>query len=296
MTETQEKKNRQIAMVSSLGFHGLVVLLLLFMVAWRAPNPPLAEFGIELNFGMDQQGSGAIQPETPVGSEESEAEEEESMPEQLPLPEQEEVTQEEIVEEPTPTETKSVQPDVTTEAESPVVVEEKKEVKPVEKPREKPVEKKPETKPEVKEAPKAVYKPNTTTSDRTATEKAGTPGSQGDDVNKSGDKGDPAGTLDAKALYGKQGGGGGGVSMTGFGSFGYPDIATPQLPHESNGIYEFKVTVDAEGYVTRVETVQRGLSIEAERRLKATIQNLEFIPKGNPQSAEGKITFKVVSE
>lgn len=295
MTETQEKKNRQIALITSLGVHGLIILLLLFMVAWRAPNPPLPEFGIELNFGLDRQGSGDIQPETPVGADESQVEEEPA-PEELPLPEQEEVTQEEVIEEPAPAETKSVQPEVATQAESPVVVEEKKEVKPVEKPREKPVEKKPETKPEVKEAPKAVYKPNTTPSDRTAAEKAGTPGSQGDDVNKSGDKGDPAGTLDAKALYGKQGGGGGGVSMKGFGTFGYPDIATPQLPHDSNGIYEFKVTVDAEGYVTRVETLQRGLSPEAERRLKATIQNLQFIPKGNPQSAEGTITFRVVSE
>lgn len=295
MTETQEKKNRQIAMITSLGVHGLVVLLLLFMVAWRAPNPPLPEFGIELNFGLDQQGSGDIQPETPVGAEESPTEEE-AVPEELPLPEQEEVTQEEIIEEPAPAETKSVQPEVTSEAESPVVVEEKKEVKPVEKPREKPVEKKPETKPEVKEVPKAVFKPRTETSDGKTTEKPGTPGSQGDDINKSGDKGDPAGTLDAKALYGKQGGGGGGVSMTGFGTFGYPDIATPQLPNESNGIYEFKVTVDAEGYVTRVETLQRGLSLEAERRLKATIQNLQFIPKGNPQTADGRITFRVVSE
>ena len=296
MTEAQEKKNRRIAMITSLGVHGIVVLLLLFLVAWRAPNPPLPEFGIELNFGMDRQGSGEIQPETPVGADEQQLEEEEAPPEELPLPEQEEVTEEEIIEEPQPEETKSVQPEVTAKTESPVVVEEKKEVKPAEKPRETPVEKKPEPKPEIKETPKAVYKPKAQATETQTTDKPGTAGSHGDDANKTGDKGDPAGTLDAKALYGKQGGGGGGVSMTGFGSFGYPDIAVPQLPNESNGIYEFKVTVDAEGYVTRVETVTRGLSIEAERRLKATIQNLQFIPKGNPQSADGRITFRVVSE
>src|SRR5690606_19747192 len=172
-----------------------------------------------------------------------------------------------------------------------VVVEEKKveEKKVVEKKEVKPVEKQPE----VKEVPKAVYKPRTET---TEAQKSGSPGSQGDDINKSGDKGDAQGSLDAKALYGKSGGGGGGVSMTGFGSFGYPDINTPQLPNESNGIYEFRVHVDRDGYVTRVEAVQRGLSAEAERRLRATIQNLRFIPKGNPQSAEGRIIFKVVSE
>lgn len=296
MTEAQEKKSRKVAMITSLGVHGLILLLLLFMVAWRAPNPPLPEFGIELNFGMDSRGSGEIQPETPVGSEPDQPEQEEIV-EELPVPEQEEVTEEEVVEEPTPQETKSVTPEVVAKTESPVVVEEKKEVKPVEKPKEKPVEKVVETKPEVKEVPKAVYKPKSdATKEGKASDKPGTPASHGDDVNQAGDKGDASGTLDAKALYGKQGGGGGGVSMSGFGSFGYPDIETPQLPNESNGIYEFRVKVDEQGYVISVTSLQRGLSIEAERRLKATIQNLQFVPKGNPQAAEGKIVFRVVSE
>ena len=134
------------------------------------------------------------------------------------------------------------------------------------------------------------------TTEGNTNEKAGTPGSQGDDVNQAGDKGDPAGSLDAKAIYGKQGGGGGGVSMSGFGAFGYPDIDTPELPSNSNGIYEFKVKVDADGYLISVTAVQRGLSYEAERRLKATIQGLRFLPKGNPQPADGRITFRVVSE
>ena len=298
MTETQERKRRRIAMATSLGVHALLVLLLLFMVAWRAPNPPLPEFGIELNFGMDAQGSGDIQPESPVGSEPERPAEQEEEVEELPTPEQQEVTEEEVIEQPAVEETKSVQPEVVAKTESPVVVEEKKEVKPAEKPKEKPVEKVVEPKPEVvKEVPKAVYKPKTESTTQAQTDgKPGTPGSQGDDVNKAGDKGDPQGTLDAKALYGKQGGGGGGVSMSGFGSFGYPDIETPQLPNESNGIYEFKVKVDEQGYVVSVTSVQRGLSIEAERRLKATIQNLQFIPKGNPQAAEGRIIFRVVSE
>ena len=142
MTEEQEKKSRKIALITSLGVHGLILLLLLFMVAWRAPNPPLPEFGIELNFGMDAQGSGEIQPTTPVGAEETEPEEViEEVVEELPVPEPEEVTEEEVVEEVVPDETTPEQPEVVSKNESPVVVEEKKEVKPVEKPKEKPVEK-----------------------------------------------------------------------------------------------------------------------------------------------------------
>ena len=286
-------------MFTSLGVHAVIVLLLLFLVAWRAPNPPLPEFGIELNFGMAAQGSGEIQPTTPVGTAEAEPEQVEEEPEELPVPEPEEITEEEVVEEVVPEEAKSVQPEVVSKIESPVVVEEKKEVKPVEKPKEKPVEKVIEKKPTpepVKEVPKAVYKPKTEPSTTgTTTEKAGTPGSQGDDINKAGDKGDPAGSVDSKALYGKQGGGGGGVSMSGFGGFGHPDIETPPLPDESYGVYEFNVKVDEQGYVISVTPVQRGLSFEAERRLKAAIQKIQFIPKGNTQPSEGRITFRVVS-
>lgn len=300
MTETQEKKNRNIAMITSLGVHAVVVLLLLFMVAWRAPNPPLPEFGIELNLGMDAQGSGDVQPEAPTGARDAEPEAVEEEVEELPVPEPEEIVEEEVVEEAVPEETQSVQPEVTSKIESPVVVEEKEEVKPVEKPKEKPVEKVVEKKPEVKpepEKPKAVYKPKTeAAAEGTATEKQGAPANQGDDVDKAGDKGDSEGTVDSRALYGKQGGGGGGVSMTGFGGFGHPDIDTPPLPDESYGVYEFKVKVDEQGYVISVTPVQRGLSFEAERRLKAAIQQLQFIPRGNTRPAEGTITFRVIGK
>lgn len=301
MTEEQEKKSRRIALITSIGIHGGILLILLFIVAWRAPNPPLPEYGIELNFGMDTQGSGEAQPETPVGTEETEPEETIEPLEELPLPEQGEIAEEEIVEEAQPEEALPEVPEVVSKIESPVVVEEKKEVKPVEKPKEKPAEKVAETKPEVKpekEIPKAVYKPKTeSTTQGAANETAGKPASQGDDVNKTGDKGDPAGTLDSKALYGKQGGGGGGVSITGFNGFGTPTIETPALPDESYGIYEFMVKVDDQGYVISITPLQRGLSFEAERRLKAAIQKIQFIPKGTnlPPHSEGRITFKVVS-
>lgn len=285
-------------MVASLGVHAGLLLLCFFLVAWSAPDPPLPEYGIELNFGMDVAGSGDIQPETPVGAEASESREE--VIEELPVPEPEEIA-EGITEETAPEETQSAAPEVVSTAESPVVVEEKKETQPAEKPKEKPLEKVVESPREVKperEAPKAVYQPRTDSkTPSTSAQKQGATGSQGDDVKKSGDKGDPAGSLDAKALYGKQGGGGGGVSLRGFNGFGAPYIETPALPDESYGVYEFRVKVDDQGYVISVTPVTRGLSFEAERRLKATIQKLQFVPKGVnlPPQSEGTITFKVVS-
>jgi protein TonB len=295
MTEQeQEQKNKRIAALSTAGIQVLVVFLLFVIIAWRAPNPPLPEYGIELNFGLDAEGSGDVQPETPVGNEGNEPEQ--SVQEEVQ--EEPEVKEEVIKENTPPADIKEVEEKPVSKVESPAVVKEKEPEKPTEKPKEKVEEKKVEKQPEVKkEQPKAVYKPDQTTAEKEGN-KEGTPGSHGDDKDKAGDKGSPEGKLDAKALYGQQGGGGGGVSMSGFNGFDWPKVQTPALPDEAFGVYEFIVKVDAEGTVVKVTPVQRGLSLDAQQRLKDMIQQLEFIPKGAnlPAESEGRITFKVVSK
>src|SRR3954468_1022460 len=85
----EEKKNNRIGIFTSLGVHGALFLIFFFMRAWRAPDPPLPEFGIELNFGLDTPGTGDIQPEFPVGEEdgkakkETQAKPEETQPEEV---------------------------------------------------------------------------------------------------------------------------------------------------------------------------------------------------------------------
>lgn len=298
MTERErENKNKRIAALSTAGIQVIVVLLLFLIVAWRAPDPPLPEYGIELNFGLDTEGSGDVQPETPVGNEGNEPEE---PAQQEQVEEQPEVKEETVKEVTKPADTKEIEEQPVSKVESPVVAKEKTPEKPTEKPKEKVEEKKVEKQPEVKkEAPKAVYKPNNeqTTAEKEGA-KEGTPGNHGDDKDKTGDKGNPEGKLDAKALYGQPGGGAGGVSMSGFKGFDWPKVETPPLPDEAFGEYEFVVKVDDQGEVVDVKAVKRGLSLEAEQRLKAMIQRLEFIPKGTdlPAISEGRITFKVVSK
>jgi len=275
MTEReQEKKNQRIALLSSIGISGAVVLLMFIIIAWRAPDPPLPEYGIEVNFGLDMEGSGEVQPETPVGSEGTQEEE----------PQQEETVVQNKVEESAP-----VEQEIVSKVESPVKVKEtKEEVKPIEKPKQ--TEEKP------KEEVKVAYKANTQTNDsqnKTTDGKTGTAGSHGDDKNKTGDKGNPEGSLDAKSMFG-----GGKGFKEGLDEFAWPDINTPQLPDESNGTYVFEIIVDQDGYVKSVNTISRGISSEAERKLRDYIFRLEFIPKGSniPPQSYGKITFKVVSK
>ncbi len=261
-------------MFTSLGIHAAILLAFLFMMAWRAPNPPFPEYGIELNFGLDNQGSGDIQPETPATAEETPTDEppaNETITESQDEKKEETTPKEEVVEQPVSKE------------ESPVVVKETKketEVKPIKE------DKKKEEKSEVKVAE---VKP---------TEDKGTPkpANQGDDKKKVGDKGSEEGSLDATALYGKQGGGGGGVGLD-LAGWNWDQIPRPNIPgNESNGKIIFEIKVDDNGEIISYRVLEKTLSIEAEKACKEAIEKLTFSKKSGaavPDVSTGKITFVV---
>lgn len=302
----QEKKNKRIATFTTIGVNVVVLLILILIAAWRAPDPPLPEYGIELNFGMDTQGSGDVQPREPVGSpqateevQEQQAEPEESQPE--PAEEQQQT------ETAAPAEVTPAEQQVTSKVESPVAVKEEKkeESKPVEKPVEqkpvpKPVEKKPA--PKVEEKPKvdpnATYNPNKAKTADATSNKAGQPGSQGDDKSKTGDKGNPEGSLDAKALYGKAGGGGGGPSLD-LAGWQWDTRPAPRVPdNEMGGIVKFEIKVDDNGDIISIRTLERSVSAETEQACKQSIQRLTFSKTGEkvPDISTGTITFVVRSK
>lgn len=288
MGMADERKNKQIAGVSTIVMHGLLFVFFILAVAWRAPDPPYGEIGYVLNFGLDDQGSGDLQPTEPVGTDQQQNTEE-AQPEK---------PQEEV--KPAESEPKPVEEQVTSEDETAVPVKEtKKDDAPA-----KPVENKDKTdKTEKKEPPKeevkplAVYKPDASKTDG----KAGTPGSHGDDKDKAGDKGNPDGQLDAKALYGRPGGGGGGGGGTGLDIDGWiwdeiPQVQPPE--NESNGRLVFEIKVNEHGEVIDIKTLNRGLSIEMEKRCKREIEKLTFSKTGTnvPSVSTGKITFVVLSK
>lgn len=285
MVSQEEKKNKRIAALSTILINGLVLLLLLFVAAWRAPNPPLPEYGIELNFGMDTQGGGDLQPDEPVGSQETESQEEatESVPEQTE----------------TPAETVPSPTEVVSKTESPVTVKEVKEtpkevVKEVKKEEKKLEPVKTEEKP--KEEPKATYKPKE--DGTSATDKSGKPASQGDDAGKTGDKGDPKGSIDAKALYGKQGGGDGGSSLD-LAGWKWDAVPKPTIPDNTQGgKIVFQIKVNEDGEITKIDVIENAVGPEAARICRAEIEKLTFSKTGSnvPTESVGRITFLVRSK
>lgn len=299
--EEQERKNQRVAMISTAGITVLILIFMFLVIAWRAPDPPLPEYGIELNFGTDVSGSGTVQPTQPAGQPEAVPEEiiEETSEESEPEP----VEEVPVVEEAAPQETEPAQEQIVSRVESPVAVKEepKKETKPVEKPAEKPAEKKTEPQPEpVKETPKptpkAVYTPGAEKKDASAN-KQGEAGSQGDDVNKAGDKGSPEGNVDAKALYGKAGGGAGGSSLD-LAGWKWDSRPSPSIPQsELGGIVRFEIKVDDRGEILSIRTIERSVSPETEQICRKAVEKLTFTKTGAnvPAISTGTITFVVRS-
>ncbi len=280
MSEQQEKKDKTIALITSIGIHGLLLLAFMLLMAWRAPNPPLPEYGIELNFGMDDQGGGEIQPETSPGEQQAE---DDTQQEDTSEPVQEEVIEKPIEQ-------------VVSKVESPVVVnEEVKETK-KEVVKDKPVETK------VKDIPKEEVKKQdkevkVAEEKGTDTKKGDNTTSQGDDKGKTGDKGSPEGKLDAKSLYGQQGGGGGGdvfgLSMGGWVWADEP-IVPDNLTDNEDGRIVFEIECDENGDITGIVTKERSLSPRTEQLLKDAIRKTSLMRKSDekaPPLSKGKVTF-----
>ncbi|QSE96711.1 hypothetical protein [Fulvivirga lutea] len=292
MTESEEKKNKRNAALISALIHSVLLLAFLFMIAWREPDPPLPEYGIELNFGLDNVGSGEIQPETAANDSESE---EEAAPENLP---EQEVVSEEAVEAESEESAEPIVEDATDNVqESPDVVQkviEDKPVKPVVKEevvKEKEVEKKPEVK-------KEVVKPEEGASGKTGESTSQQKANHGDDANKVGDKGDEKGTLDSRALYGNAGGGGGSaLDMTGW---IWDFKPKPNDTSNENGRIVFEIKIDDQGEILSVRTIERSVSPTVEKIYRSEVEKLTFSKTSDnslvaPVST-GRITFVIKSK
>ena len=284
MANLEEKKNQKIAFAVATGFQLLLLIMFFFLVAWRKPDPPLPEYGIELDFGTDAQGTGATpQPEpTPVVEE---------VVEEVETEEVEEIAEPEVTEpEPEPVEEVATQPEPepVTEApietqpeESPAVVEEVEESVEavVAEPEPEP---KPEPKPAVKE--ESLY-PGTSQP----------AANQGDDADEVGDKGTEKGTIDQRALYGAKGtADGASLQMAGW---NWDNIPRPNDLSNENGRIVFEITIDDQGEIIGVRTIEKTVSPTVERAYRQAVEQLTFsTTTGNVRPAPtstGRITFVI---
>lgn len=291
MSPEVERRNQRIGWVVSIGSHLILLLLFFFMLAWREPDPPLPEYGIELNFGLEEAGSGEDQPE--VTAPQPEQSESENIEENVEEPAD---VQEDIM--PADEETERVEDAVeevqTQPEESPDVME--NPTTPVESNREKAdtesIKESAENKP-VKEATEDIAS-GVSNTDSEAQEST----SQGDQSDATGDQGDPRGSIDSRALYGSQGGGGGpSLDLSGW---IWDFEPRPNDTSNENGKIVFEIKIDDRGEIISVRTLEKSVSPQVERIYKQEVESLTFSPLSSstipaPVST-GKITFIIKSK
>lgn len=256
------KKDKAYAFLGTVVVH-LLVLLVLFLMAFRTPLPLPGEEGVEVDLGLYNQGMGQEQPDKPAIPEQS-----------APAKPHDE------------TDTKSKEEIVTEDSEdTPAIKTEKKK-----DPKEENVTK-PKEQPDQQETPqstvneKALFK---------GSNKAQDGGSEGE-TEQPGDQGNPNGLAGVKK-YDGQGGQGNGTGYD-LGGRGAKTLQRPSKDFPEEGHIVVEIWVDREGNVVRTNIAKgtdiankemRNMAMEAAMRSK-------FVPDPSaPEEQKGTITYTFV--
>ncbi|MGI4739698.1 MAG: hypothetical protein ACRYG7_31410 [Janthinobacterium lividum] len=290
----------------ALGITAAVVILLAlvcFFLKFSGPNPPLTALGgdgVELNYGLDEAGSGDIQTTATANASQNREDSRPpaaTQPQPAPQPAQPRT-------EPTPAPQPQAQEKVITsdaeEAGATAPPAEKPTTKVVEPVRETP------TPPKPREQPRTLYTPKGSASGvaggngTNGTSSAPTGNSNGDHPGTVGDQGDPRGSLNAKALYGEPGsggsgsrpgsGGGGGLEMSGW---RFDNTPVVEAVDDNPGVVRFKIKINDDGEVESVAKVSGNVSPAQERLCRDKLQNANFVKtNAGAGGATGFYTFR----
>lgn len=257
------KKDKTIAVIGTLLVHALI-LLVLFLMAFRTPLPLPGEEGVEVDLGLYNQGMGQVQPDKPA------------IPQQAApaQPQEDESTKskEEIV-----TQGTEEAPSITPEKKE--TPKKENEVKPKEQP-DKPVET-----PQQTVDPRALFK---------GSDKAQDGGSEGI-TGQPGDQGNPNGLAGVKK-YDGQGGQGNGTGYD-LGGRGAKSLQRPSKDFPEEGHIVVEIWVDRDGNVVRT-SIAKGTDI-ANKEMRNMAQEAairsKFVPDPTaPEEQKGTITYTFV--
>lgn len=287
MLASKENDYRNYGLIGTVAFHGGLLALFLTMV-FKGPNPPLegGGDGIVLNYGViGEEGFGDVQ--TTAQANDSQNKEDSrpaaAAPEEVKQPEQSMVAQKAVEATPDRVITGNEETGYSVkEAEKPKKIEEaQKEVKAIEK-------------------PKSLY-PGKSNVQSGANGTAGssntaTGNNNGDRPGKVGDQGNPEGTLDSKALYGKAGTGTG----VGNGSLHMPGWAFDRPPRPNDDSNEsgrivFDIKVDKEGTIYYCAVRETNVSAQLTKLYKDAVLKTSLSPTNASGEADagasGTVTF-----
>ncbi|WP_420319080.1 hypothetical protein [Ekhidna sp.] len=262
--EKQEEKNKRIGWLTSVGVQLVLLILFYFIVAWKEPFPPIPEYGIELGFTTSAGASSTSAPSEITPEEENAEIVEETTPVEETQSEQQ--TSSEVVDQ---------QPETVSEVESPIKVEESKV----------------EEKEVVEEEENVVDSRAVMTPSETESEKKSDNPSEGEEEKE----------IDSRAIYGSQGTNSGdseGANLTMSGWI-WDFKPKPDDQSDDSGKIVYKITVDQDGYLVKIQTITSTVSPTVERKYRAAVEKLTFSKTADYKTAPvstGTITFIIKSK
>lgn len=311
----RQKKHRRAKVIGGLitvVLHALLVVLAIYTIVWSPPDPPIPQYGIEVDFGEDDAigGSEDTRSKAPANDNESldeakpieeikeEVQTKEEEPEPIPEPvEKPPVVEEELVEEeakvPEPAEP---EPELDTEVK--IESTEPEEKKEAEKTPEEPIKPKEEVKekaPELNEDA-LLTPPSKSGGEGTANEhKANNNGKAKEGI---GDAGSKEGEVNKDAILdGKfSGKGGSALDMPGWRWIDAPEVKDNS---SATGKIVFELQIDDVGEVVSVKTIFRSVPATVVAHYKAAVKDLIFEPTNFDTEVDGytvgKITFIITA-
>ncbi|SNS72194.1 protein TonB, links inner and outer membranes [Ekhidna lutea] len=263
--EKKEERNKRIGWLTSIGVQLILLVLFYFIVAWKEPFPPIPEYGIELGFTTSAGAPSTSAPAQQAPPTDEPTEEVEESTEESAEAEQETTDSEQVEEQPvTPSEVESSVPVEETKAEEPeAVVEEKEEVD-----------------------SRAVMNPSDTELDQTSDNP-----SEGEEEEKE---------VDQRAIYGSQGTNTGDAEGANLALSGWVWDFKPKPDDQSDdsGKIVYRIVVDQDGYLVKIETITSTVSPTVERKYRQAVEKLTFSKTADYKTApvsSGTITFIIKS-
>lgn len=308
--DSQESDNKRKALIITIIVNILVILAIYFIVVWREQVPPLPKYGMELNLGFTDAGSGNNQTTSPPSDVQTNNTEAPAPGEQAPRPTESSLP----VSQP---KTEAAKPK---SSPSKNTFESPSKVPSTLKASEKPVPEVKETIPTKKE-PIPVSQPAAGEADKTTTKAeekpkidqraifgaGGTSGTgsqptqgsaQGSSTQK-GDEGKPTGTVEGRALMGSGTGSGAPGPASGYNLelAGWDFASRPNIRDNvstRNGRIVFRITVDDNGRIVQAVPLEYNVSNEVLAYYRTVVNQINFRRKAESATADystGKITF-----
>jgi hypothetical protein len=297
----QEKKNNRIGLISTIIAHIFLIALAFYIVAWTPPDPPIPQYGIEVNFGLDEAGFGEKQSDVKANNSESFEREKPSTPTTKaetnnsttkiePLVTPPSYVEEEIEEEIIKNTSAAVE-----ESKESVVVKESKPIENEEKivKEEKPIEK-----------PKEINSETTLNGDDSKKGDTGNNDSplannNGNVKGANGDQGSKYGTLNSDALLGDSYGSGGDKPSLEMPGWRWVNVPNPKDTSGEVGRVVFEIKIDDSGEILSVKTLFRSISKTLADVYQQSLYEVSFEPSDDAEPAPittGKITFIITSK